>query len=146
MISGGLMFLFCVGSCGKWFGESFYIYSIENQSNKIITPYKATWPGYMDTILPPKRPPSVTVQPGERYYFTSQVPYEEIFQQLPRDTMSFFFFDYEIFSSLDWEEIRDNRRFLKRYDFSLEDLKRLNWTVTYPPTEAMKDIKQFPPY
>ena len=35
---------------------------------------------------------------------------------------------------------------LKRYDLTLEDLRKLDWTVVYPPTEAMKDIIQYPPY
>jgi len=35
---------------------------------------------------------------------------------------------------------------LKRYDLTLEDLQRLDWKITYPPTEAMKDVKQWPPY
>ena len=35
---------------------------------------------------------------------------------------------------------------LKRYDLTLEDLRKLDWTVTYPPTEAMKDITMHPPY
>jgi len=35
---------------------------------------------------------------------------------------------------------------LKRYDLTLEDLRKLDWIVTYPPTEAMKDITMHPPY
>ena len=35
---------------------------------------------------------------------------------------------------------------LKRYDLTLEDLRKLDWTIVYPPTEAMKDIIQYPPY
>jgi hypothetical protein len=146
IILGGIMFFFCGGSCKKgWIGENFYTLFIDNQSGKVVTPYKALYPGYMDTILPPGKPPSVTVQPGASYTFTSQVPYEKIFQQLPRDTMSIFFFDYETFSSLAWEEIRNNRKFLIRYELSLEDLKKLNWRVPYPPTEAMKNMKQVLP-
>ena len=35
---------------------------------------------------------------------------------------------------------------LRRYDLTLEDLRKLNWTVTYPPTEEMNDIVMYPPY
>jgi hypothetical protein len=35
---------------------------------------------------------------------------------------------------------------LKRYDLSLYDLQELDWTISYPPTEAMKGMKMYPPY
>ena len=34
----------------------------------------------------------------------------------------------------------------QRYDLSLNDLKKLNWTITYPPVESMKDMHMYPPY
>lgn len=62
------------------------------------------------------------------------------------DTLNLFIFCYDTLVKYDWDVIRSKYKILKRYDLSLEDLKRLNWIVTYPPTEAMKNIKQFPPY
>ena len=35
---------------------------------------------------------------------------------------------------------------LIRYDLSLDNLRYLNWTVTYPPGEEMKNIVMYPPY
>ena len=35
---------------------------------------------------------------------------------------------------------------IQRYDVSLQDLVDLNWTLYYPPTEVMKNIKMYPPY
>lgn len=35
---------------------------------------------------------------------------------------------------------------LQRYQITLENLQKLNWTITYPPTQAMKDIKMYTPY
>ena len=35
---------------------------------------------------------------------------------------------------------------IQRYDISLQDLQCLNWMLTYPPSENMKDIKMWPPY
>ena len=35
---------------------------------------------------------------------------------------------------------------LQRYRLKLEDLQKLDWTVAYPPTEAMKDMDIYPPY
>lgn len=62
------------------------------------------------------------------------------------DTLRVFIFSYDTLIKYDWEIIRREYRVLKRYDLTLENLKELNWSITYPPTEAMKDIKQYPPY
>ena len=50
-----------------------------------------------------------------------------------------------IFDALEVEQ-NLKKEMLKRYDLTLEDLRKLDWTVAYPPTEAMKDIIQYPPY
>ncbi|MEO6682812.1 MAG: hypothetical protein ABIN48_08285 [Ginsengibacter sp.] len=65
---------------------------------------------------------------------------------LMSDTLSLFVFSYDTLIKYDWETIRTQYKVLKRYDLSLKDLNQLNWTVTYPPTEVMKEMKQFPPY
>jgi hypothetical protein len=42
--------------------------------------------------------------------------------------------------------IETNYMILQRYDLTPTDLQKLDWQVSYPPTEAMKDIKMYPPY
>jgi hypothetical protein len=34
----------------------------------------------------------------------------------------------------------------QRYDLSLENLQQLGWSLPFPPTEAMKHMKMYPPY
>lgn len=34
---------------------------------------------------------------------------------------------------------------VQRYHLTIKDLERLNWTVTYPPTENMKGVSMWPP-
>ncbi|KDR52311.1 hypothetical protein [Hoylesella loescheii] len=34
---------------------------------------------------------------------------------------------------------------VQRYHLTIKDLERLNWTVTYPPTEDMKGVSMWPP-
>jgi len=36
--------------------------------------------------------------------------------------------------------------FLQRYDLTIRDLDILDWTLSYPPDERMKNIKMYPPY
>jgi len=62
------------------------------------------------------------------------------------DTISVYVFDAELIENIEWEVVARDYLVLKRYDLSWSDLKRLDWRITYPPTEAMKDVKQYPPY
>lgn len=43
-----------------------------------------------------------------------------------------FLFDRSIVETVPWDTIKKNYLILKRYDLSLEDLERMNWTITYP--------------
>ena len=45
-----------------------------------------------------------------------------------------------------WETVREDYIILQRYDLSIAELEKLNWTIYYPPTEAMKDFYMYPPY
>ena len=42
-----------------------------------------------------------------------------------------------------WETVREDYIILQRYDLSIAELEKLNWTIYYPPTEAMKDFPDF---
>ncbi|MCL2417576.1 MAG: hypothetical protein FWD02_06585 [Bacteroidales bacterium] len=45
-----------------------------------------------------------------------------------------------------WEEIREGYKILKRYDISWQEMEELNGMIFYPPTEAMRHIRQYPPF
>jgi len=73
--------------------------------------------------------------------------YEKIFiDEYFSDTVYVYVFDAAVVDTTPWDIVAKDYLVLKRYDLSLEDLQRLDWQVTYPPTEAMKDVKQYPPY
>lgn len=55
-------------------------------------------------------------------------------------------FDEEILASTPWDTIGKYYMILRRYDLTLGDLKMLNWEISYPPTEEMKNVKMYPPY
>lgn len=59
---------------------------------------------------------------------------------------SFFIFDSKVVENNTWEDVVRNYMVLQRYDFSKEDLARLNCQIFYPPTEEMSEIHMFPPY
>ena len=76
--------------------------------------------------------------------FTYFYGYEYVFDR--KDTISMFIFDSDTFNMYSWEEIRNGYKILQRYDLSDEDFKALRHSISYPPTEAMKDVKMYPPY
>jgi hypothetical protein len=62
------------------------------------------------------------------------------------DTLHIFIFEDNVLATYTWQEVVDNYMVLQRYDLNLTDLQQLNWQISYPPSEAMKDIKMYPPY
>lgn len=71
---------------------------------------------------------------------------DEIFNEYPADTLSFFFFEENVINNTDWEVVRENYLILKRYDLSAEDIITLNYMIPYPPTSIMEDMKQQPAF
>ena len=51
---------------------------------------------------------------------------------IPSDTMMIYVFDAKVLEGNTWETVKANYLVLKRYDLSLEDLKKNNWMITYP--------------
>jgi hypothetical protein len=69
----------------------------------------------------------------------------------PSDTLSIYYFHPDTLAKHSWEEIQQGYKILRRYDLSIEDihlLKNKNDVpeIPYPPTEAMKNMKMYPPY
>lgn len=64
------------------------------------------------------------------------------------DTLCFFIFDVDTLEKYSWEEIRSGYKILQRYDLDVTDeaMRKLNFEISYPPAEAMKHIKMYPPY
>jgi len=60
--------------------------------------------------------------------------------------MSIYLFDAETVDNIPWETIREEYKVLKRYDLNLEDIQFLDYEISYPPTEQMKDMRMYPPY
>lgn len=51
---------------------------------------------------------------------------------LPHDTLSVFIFHSDTLNKYSWDEVRDGYKILKRYDLSLDDFRRMDYTLTYP--------------
>ena len=57
----------------------------------------------------------------------------------------YYLFSRDTLETVSWEEVVKEYKVLARYDLTLEDLERLNWTIYYPPNEKMKGIKMYYP-
>jgi hypothetical protein len=91
--------------------------------------------------------------PGQRNIKSHTVTKEALFsrscfehQFKTINTLYVYVFDAEVVKNTSWDIIARDYLVLKRYDLTLEDLQRLDWKISYPPTEAMKDVEQWPPY
>lgn len=127
--------------------DLFHVITIHNQSKVTINFYELGLEStlhYPDTILPLSKPILIKINANAFFDILSKKEWDEVLKELPADTLSIFIFDAMVYEGTEWEEIRNDYKILKRYDLSIEDLERLNYTVTYPPTEEMKGIKMYP--
>jgi len=69
-----------------------------------------------------------------------------IINELPKDTLSFYFFDPNVIENEGWEKVRDEYLVLRRYDLSEDDLRTLDFTVPFPPSAQMSEMKMYPEF
>ena len=157
MLEVGLLLIFLCAKCTNSIHGDYRLHISNNSDYNIIPitnpllvklgqPYDTYYP---DTLLSDKRHFfGIPISKGEKTGLGDiGLPWDSIYKNIMvNDTMSVFIFDAKVLDTYSWEEIRDNYMILKRYDLSLEDLQKLDFTLYYPPTEAMKDIKMYPPY
>lgn len=93
---------------------------------------------YPDTLLPDSKISGLFPAGVTRGYTFNKVP--------NADTLCLFIIDNAIVNTLSWEKIRDENIILRRYDLAITDFERLNWKISFPPNDAMKNIKMFPAY
>lgn len=131
-----LFLILCASSCEKLpFGEYFYEILLVNKSNcdlYVYPAYRESENVYPDTLLPISYKFFNKVSSNSDFTWSSQIQWKEIIQKLPADTLSVFLIDADIFENKDWNTICDNYLILKRYDLSIEDLEKTDYTITYP--------------
>ena len=98
---------------------------------------------YPDTLIPHEYNKLRGCPPNRKVPYDSKNDWDEVFSELPADTLSVFIFS-EIVTEENWDDVRNNYAVAKRYDLSFGDLERLNWIVVYPPDDSMKDVKMYP--
>ena len=116
-----------------------------NKENRFFYCYDPNTDGFTDTIgiIRPDTCGYDLCYPWK----SSPKLYKKIFEKdFPAGYYSVFILSYETYLEKGWEGIRDDYDILVRYDLTYDDLKALNDTIPFPPSEAMKDMKMWPPY
>jgi hypothetical protein len=62
------------------------------------------------------------------------------------DTVMYFVLDAYMWENESSQTIIDNYLVLQRYDLSWEDIRQLEWSLPFPPTDTMKYMRMYPPY
>lgn len=155
-----LFLLMIVGifSCEKFPVKRYDLLIKNNSHTNVCCYFYLVWDGgdngvvYPDTLLSFDREDLQCINIGEEYRTSrSGIPITEWVASQPKDTLSIFIFSKDTLERYYWENIQQNCNILKRYDLSIEDMEKLSVTksttiIPYPPTEAMKKMKMYPPY
>jgi hypothetical protein len=116
------------------FGETKYPLYIINSSSHTIAFYVAAVGiehKYPDTALISNKFEMGTIRSGDSTSWHSSVPFDRLFELLPTDTLSIYLFHPDTLAKYDWRVIRSEYKVLKRFDVSLDELKRNDFKVTY---------------
>lgn len=132
---------------------AFYAFCVINNSSSDVYFKCPSYPPRVQYCIYPDTTLRFTINESNRICVdgsytrnTSRRTLEEWFSYFPNDTVSLFFFDPEVVASNSWETVVDEYLVLQRYDLSIEDFRKLDGFIPYPPTPEMKDMHMFPPY
>ena len=116
-----------VKSCEPYCVDKVYSIIVENKLIDTIQVYASL--NYPDTSLSEEKPRLKMVYPNKYSRIDSNEKWEDI---LPNDTVCVFILSKDTVDKYSWDLIRSSNRILKRYDLSIKDLEKQNWTITYP--------------
>lgn len=88
---------------------------------------------FPDTSLLAEKPINMPIIPAfSENYIDFKVKYEKVFEAIPSGKLSIYLFSKDTLNKHTWEQIRQDYKVLKRYDLTYDELKQMNWTVSYP--------------
>jgi hypothetical protein len=132
--------------------SDFIFLDLKNNSNDTLAVYIADGfhTAYPDTLLKNQGRLWGSFPKETSTIYGFSIAPEKIYKRLPKDTLSIFILDmnntYGIKMDSIWKEMNYGKRFLRRYDMSIQDIKQLKFLLSYPPDERMRNMKMYPPY
>jgi hypothetical protein len=58
--------------------------------------------------------------------------WENAFNEVANQKLHIFIFNASLVDNTPWDTVKKNNMILNRYDLGLDDLKVMNWVITYP--------------
>ena len=142
------MLLLVLQSCNLYMDAWYELDMYNNSNDTIISWFANINSTYPDSILP-KEDTSVyfeTFHPYEKgIVFSADYPFEKWFAS-DSAKISIFVFSKDTLDQYSWEVIRENYKILIRYDLGYEDIKKLDYTISFPPSKEMEGMNMYPPY
>lgn len=119
-------------SCERILGGEDDRLVIQNNSSQRI--YVYTQSNYPDTSISSYNPSlskeNYEVKAEEQKHIISHSWEQEVVRSAS-DTLMIFIFDADLVDTTSWETVIKEYKILRRYDFGLDNLREINWTVTY---------------
>jgi len=134
-----IIFIICAqlvlisSSCKK--DSSYYDYRLKviNKSDKTIdVDYSKVFPDTTINSVPYFYHNAGKATPNGTVTLVRGGTWENAFKGDIHQKLIVFIFDASIVDSTPWDTIRKKYLILKRYDLTLEDLQKVNWSITYP--------------
>lgn len=76
--------------------------------------------------------PSDIIPSGQSYSVIKAAPLDSYFKSVLSDTMEIFIFDANIVQTTPWDTVLAKYLILKRYDLTLDSIKKMHGIITYP--------------
>jgi len=142
-------FILLGSQCKK---DRIHLVMVNNTEHSVYCYINNSWPGvgptYPDTTLWGRTTHGYElIKPKSKQIFENLLGKggKDTFKHLG-DTLSFVIIDADTIAAYSWDIINKEYKIRQRYDLSFHDLQKLNYTLYYPPTEAMRDMKMWPKY
>jgi hypothetical protein len=133
--------------CENPIAERRYSIKFTNNSNINICPYfEKPYSKYLypDTIsIAKNKPYLIEIKKGNYFYYDFGAKYEQVYEYVESDTLSFYVFNSDTLVNYPWDIIRSNYMILQRYDLSLNDLQNRNFEIEYPYDSTRGKLKVY---
>lgn len=108
---------------------------INNSTDSVVLTYQFSYP---DTTLyeinePRYFDPNYLIAGNEDKTLRRSGCWEDVFLRNEAGVVQIFLFDMRVLRSVDWSVIQSEKRYLKRFLFTLEEIKAQNWQLVYTP-------------
>ena len=72
--------------------------------------------------------------------------YKHLLSGTQAGVLSVFVFNQAIVNDEGWESVLSHQNYMVRYDLTAKDLESLQGAIYFPPSDAMRNVRMFPPY